>query len=597
MLDTNHVIVQALEHYNEGLKPLKDFVRYRAVIQELSCSLRTQKILLRNTCERLLTGLVDSESRLACLLDNPTSSAWTEEHLALRLHDRLQDAYSTYCELIHGLSVTLNHLNRNIGLDSQGQPQWVDTKSHKRHWKRFSTCLARKEHEALLSRITRDNQNLRDLTNDSLQFEPLRARRRSSQKTFKEIRDHAACLHSILKSALSCSCPLAHHANLQLERRSWTQPPCFRVAFSVASAELSSTWHDTEIKVLGSAIPTTPVSSSDTQPCNPHTTSRPASRDRSRTSTSDSLVQNNMLLSMERMKIKEKKRVSFAAMIPGLQMINMQLSNPGTADVKTIDRTGPANQQEENHIKVIGSLCLALQYNKSVPPRACLGRLGAEQPHYEVVALSQRQQDKDDSLTLHELMTHDPYALVMPGNGMNAAAGSTRLTRKARLQLAVILASTALQLHTTPWLHSSWSGKSIRFANGSLQYRFISKVFPEESPALEAPQPVFGPIRNQSIFGLGIILLELAMGKPLEHYKHLGQPGPFEDFMIASQLIQSIADEEGPGYLDAAQACIFCNFGSKAGNLDLDNDAFRQAVYEDVIVPLERDLEYFCRTV
>ncbi|KAL8725717.1 MAG: hypothetical protein Q9181_006305 [Wetmoreana brouardii] len=471
------LVISGLEHYNEGLKPLKDYVKYKIVIQELACGLKTQKILLRNTCRILLTDIVESESEIACLLDDPKSDAWREEELAHQLQNRLQESYTIYTELVNGLSDTLGTLTSNIGLDHQGQPLWVDARSHKRYWKRFTTCLLRKEHEALLSRMARDNQSLRNLTNDSLQFEISKSRPQNKlKKPSKEIRDQAARLHNALQSCLSCSCSATHYAFLRLEQRDWTQPPCFRVTFpvSTASHESLSIWHEAEIRVHRE-----PKARKD---------SLPEAPDRS-------LCQNSLCVPLQTLRIKEKKRVSWAAIVPGVQAASMRF-------------TDPTNESS----------------------------------------------------------------------------------------LAVILASTTLQLHTTPWLESDWSGNCIRFHGGSLDHPYVSKAFPAPGGATAgtACEQFCGPIRNRSIFGLGVLLLELATGKPLETYKNSQRTVPFEDFMIASQLVQSLADEEGPGYVDAAQACIFCNFGSKAKALDLDNDSFRQAVYEDVILPLERDLEYFC---
>lgn len=157
-----------------------------------------------------------------------------------------------------------------------------------------------------------------------------------------------------------------------------------------------------------------------------------------------------------------------------------------------------------------------------------------------------------------------------------------------------MLASTALQLHTTPWLDSKWTAKCIQFANGSLQHPFVSRAYPGGIAATEVLESRGSPVRNRSIFGLGILLLELAVGRSIDCFKNSEQPLPSEDFLIASQLLDELKDNEGPGYLNPAQACIFCNFGSKAKILDLSNDSFCQAVYEDVIVPLENNLKLYC---
>ncbi|KAL8702926.1 MAG: hypothetical protein Q9201_003906 [Fulgogasparrea decipioides] len=551
-----------LQHYNEGLKPLKDYKKYKIVIQELACGLKTQKILLRNTCRILLTDIVESESEIACLLDDPKSDAWREEKLAHQLQNRLQESYTTYTELINGLSDAVGTLTNKIGLDHQGQPQWVDARSRKQYCKGFTACLLRKEHEALLSRMARDNQSLRNLTNDSLQFEISKSRPRNKLKqSSKEIRDQAAHLHNALQSCLSCSCSATHHAYLRLEQRDWTQPPCFRVTFpvSTASQESLSIWHEADIRVSGEVK---------------------ARKDSHAEALDRSMFQNSLCVPLQTLRTKEKKKVSWAAVVPGVQAASMRFTDPG-------------NETSVNEARS-DSLCSVLCCSRDGPPRPCLGgpSLGHDRSHYEVSTLSKNHHSGTQSLNLHEILDRNQCP------PMTSAIGSscTRLTRRARLQLAVILASTILQLHTTPWLESNWSGNHIQFYGGSLDHPYVSKAFaePGRATAGEVCEQFCGPIRNRSLFGLGVLLLELAEKKPLDTYKNREQPVPFEDFIIASQRLQNLADEEGPGYVEAAQACIFCNFGSKAKELDLDNDSFRQAVYEDVILPLERELEYFC---
>lgn len=51
VLATLPLIINFLEHYNEGLKPLKDFVNYRAKIERLASNLLTQKLDFIHTCE------------------------------------------------------------------------------------------------------------------------------------------------------------------------------------------------------------------------------------------------------------------------------------------------------------------------------------------------------------------------------------------------------------------------------------------------------------------------------------------------------------------------------------------------------------------
>ncbi|KAL8806060.1 MAG: hypothetical protein Q9182_001592 [Xanthomendoza sp. 2 TL-2023] len=115
------ILLQGIEHYKEGLKPLKDFVKYREVINTLAQSLTLQRRQLVTTCEKLLSNIVESEEDLAILLQDPTSIAWKEQRLADQLQRRLQDSYTVYFDLVRNLEQVLTALAEKMGLDNQGQ--------------------------------------------------------------------------------------------------------------------------------------------------------------------------------------------------------------------------------------------------------------------------------------------------------------------------------------------------------------------------------------------------------------------------------------------------------------------------------------------
>ena len=459
----------------------------------------------------------------------------------------------------------------------------MDEKSRKRHFKRFATCLSLKEHEALLAQISSANSDLRDLTSDSLQLEPVRSHRKKHTKSFKEVRNHAARLYNALQDGLSCDCSARHYAHLRLEQRAWQDLPSFRLTFPTAGTVSEGsrwTFHETDIKVL-TKRGATAVTSDQRKPAHSlsdHQTASPSGVFRKILPSSSSA---------------RRKRISFA-IVPGIQLASMQFEESVSYTRTTTPSPGGSSDQVSvEEPKVIGNLCdtLRCRLPGECTAKYCIGRFVDEHSHYDIIGLPNRQQNMEGAVNLHELLNR-------ACSTSDDSIGTRRLTRKARLKLAVILASTALQLHTTPWLGNDWTGKRILFRDESLDYPFISTAFPSEAlnPGASRQCGPGGPIRNQAIFSLGVLLLELAVGRPLDFFRNVEQPAPFEDYLIASQLVAKLSDEEGEGYANAAQACIYCNFRIKAKDLDLDNDAFRKAVYEDVICPLEQDFNYFCQT-
>ncbi|KAL8994644.1 MAG: hypothetical protein Q9169_005445 [Polycauliona sp. 2 TL-2023] len=588
VLATLPLVIDCLEHYNEGLKPLRDFVKYRQKIIQLALELRKQRRELYGTCERLLAGVVESEEQSAHLLHDPLSPDWKEESLVSKLQERLGGSYTLYFDIIHSLAGTLTQFAHQIGLDGQGKPLWVDNRTHKQYWKRFVSCLNRKEHEALLVQMTSHNQTLRHLTSDNLDLEPVRLRRQNRKASFKIVRDHAARLHNALKARLLCSCSNVHHASLQLEKRECNQSSSFRITFPIEDSSSTTICHEIEIKV-SRRIDTGTVASTE---CPPRDSQITFAHQITAKKLSIASSPSTLMATLESLRSRGKveKSVKFA-ITPGVQSAELLYASSQGSQGE-----GSSQQIKEDQVTVVGkyridNLCSQIHATEAEPPKSCIGHFTDDQSQYTVFTLSRYEDGGSDSSNLHDLLSqHQAFALA---NGSSVPSGVC-LSKRARLQLAVTLASTALQLHTTPWLGDDWNGRSIRFRQGSIDQPYISRPFPRtDVPVGQNPNATSCLIRNQCMFGLGVLLLELSIGRPLEHYKDPGQPLTLEDWASITRLVKNLNDEESIGYMTALDACISGNFGPQVRELSLENDTFRQAVYQVVVAPLEEDLSRY----
>jgi hypothetical protein len=180
---------------------------------------------------------------------------------------------------------------------------------------------------------------------------------------------------------------------------------------------------------------------------------------------------------------------------------------------------------------------------------------------------------------------------------------------KERYQLSVTLASTVLQLHATPWLHTAWSKNDIYFIIGS-EMSFVDHLYVRKPTAA---QQVFAtshsigphPWTNPSLFALAVVLLELYFGCPIESIPsdpqdldRQGNPHPSTEYLKANRLAESIdrsiREKEGP-YFAAIERCLRCNFDT--GTLNLEDTQLQELFYLDVIAPLERCYEFMkCST-
>lgn len=95
-------------------------LRYEYVVKKHIRALNIAQCRLRNTCEKLLNGLVDDEE-LASLL-NLTSldgNAWKRPELDDKLQHRLDQSYEGYMATLAHLAQTIFMFAEKMGLDSK----------------------------------------------------------------------------------------------------------------------------------------------------------------------------------------------------------------------------------------------------------------------------------------------------------------------------------------------------------------------------------------------------------------------------------------------------------------------------------------------
>ncbi|CAD6571137.1 MAG: hypothetical protein ASARMPREDX12_004140 [Alectoria sarmentosa] len=598
------------------------------MIRDLVCELGTERALFRNTLERLLSGLVSGDVELALLLDNPRGPGWRVNKLDQKLRLRLHDSFGVYMESVEGIETHLTNLQDQIGLDKNGRPTWYDARTHKKAWKKFMVCLSREEHNLLLEKVDKNNKNLNSLTKDSLDLEPTRLGRRRGGEPFRKIRDCARSLHNVLQLSWSCACGSPHSADLRLEMRESDAAPSFRVLFPHASGPSPSQpdlfiWRETIIRPLEAQ---TPINKQHTE-VNKHMAAQVSALSMTRSKSHMAVVsssfqlsaiggplsdQNNLPFVQSKLSDTPKKRVAWARVLKGHPNDSGQStrSEPTAEHPSDIDlglKTNADNTRNSNLSK-IADLCHALKnVQTDLQYERCLGCLADENSSLGVYAIRQQPaspRSQPITMTLDDLLNSNiesTSASTAPTRTLETRKSVPHLTKKNRLRLAVTLASTSLQLHTTPWLQKRWGKKDILFHDGSTEHAFVSRNFSqvasEPDEASSAPAKVsWTPVRNESIFNLGVLLLELSYGKSLDTFQSPDDPPMFTEYAIASRLVDHLAEEESSGYVDAARACIFCDFGTKVKTSSLDNEAFRQAVYDDVLVPLEDDWKHWNRS-
>lgn len=234
----------------------------------------------------------------------------------------------------------------------------------------------------------------------------------------------------------------------------------------------------------------------------------------------------------------------------------------------------------------IDDLCSTLE--KSDPSVSCLGYFcDDEHRHHEF----QSVKDNTQLSGKHELVSLEKLLL---------RSTSLKITRKERFRLTIVLASSLLQLQTTPWLTDRLSKKDIFFeyretevlANHPYICHFFPSVkIPSPAPSVAETTPTCNRFATRtSLAHLGILLLELCFGEAIENRTDLrnnhlidGKAHNETDYLTALDWIYEVGEEAGLDFQNAIKCCF--NFEVKPNWTDAK---FTQSIYAGVVQPLEK---------
>lgn len=247
------------------------------------------------------------------------------------------------------------------------------------------------------------------------------------------------------------------------------------------------------------------------------------------------------------------------------------------------------------------NFCLQLRnfINQARPSTKAVGYLGHQgsQRHLIYVdAKSQRVTQGNDTSLLKSL-----HQLLRSTN--NAGPSSPILLHYERLRLARQLSTAVLQFRSTPWLANSWNSNEILVSTTepstttndttmtSFNEPFLSACIrnPYDTPVRSNTLPSRTLIRNQLLFRLGVMLLEIAFQKPLYEMKETtdadGQDDSNADFWAVDRLRHQVSACLAPRYAEVVRKCIHCDFGK---DFDLTATKLQEAFYQDVVCELKR---------
>ena len=187
-----------------------------------------------------------------------------------------------------------------------------------------------------------------------------------------------------------------------------------------------------------------------------------------------------------------------------------------------------------------------------------------------------------------------------------------------RLEIAASLCWAVLLLSNTKWLGADLTPQELQLLlNNSnphnrdeLQGAYVSFHHASHEPSttslpssLASDPSLVGSMRNRTLFVLGIMLIELCLGRSFENLKAdssvlIGTrlqdtPTGFGDFDFISILVDKVDGEVGKQYGDAVQRCLRCPFDGRDHEQDLKLPQFRKNFFMGIVAPVQATYNRF----
>ena len=241
----------------------------------------------------------------------------------------------------------------------------------------------------------------------------------------------------------------------------------------------------------------------------------------------------------------------------------------------------------------ISDLCEALVKAEAI--NEYIGFLADERHHHDVYCLDSIEaiSSLTMKISLDELLEKDKSLLR-----------TYYMSRRDRLNLGIIIASSVLQLNGTQWLRQTFRSSDFSFfcsADLKIDYScpYLSQqvALPDETVSSQddtAPDLVAHVIRSKPLFALGQSLIELSLNQtisPQQEPQHHDLVSMATALKTAHDLLPQVEGESGVRYGDIVRCCLECPFEVRLK--DLDNEEFQQAVFHRIVVPLMEELETF----
>jgi len=125
-----------------------------------------------------------------------------------------------------------------------------------------------------------------------------------------------------------------------------------------------------------------------------------------------------------------------------------------------------------------------------------------------------------------------------------------------------------------------------------VDHSYISKRFADRAGSHPPLRHHAASVYNETIFALGVALLELSYGEPLlnfalaEDLDGTGAPHGLTELLVAKRLAGGLDEREPSSYVDVVDRCLRCRFDTTSTSLE--DPVFLALFWQGVVVPLQQ---------
>ncbi|KAF2163556.1 hypothetical protein M409DRAFT_26168 [Zasmidium cellare ATCC 36951] len=555
------LVISAMEHYEDVKKVSTTWWRIkRAHKKDLGrvkdCHLKFKLNLKELLLPLVLDGVVN-KGEYESLLASPGGDGWREEHVENALEERLAECHMRYVEILGELIETMGRLSKECRVDDADFQEALRRKGERTtsatpnqqaqtdlmikaniafEAKRVKYSFSGGRREDLLAEIEGYNTRLQDVlaSNDRIsalsQHSKVSAPRKTSNKSLNFWK-HAASIFRILDSLWNCNC--RSKAQLWLQHRTFSE---VNMKMKLHLCHGQQPMHVTDV---------------------PPTLRIPSGTGSTTRSTSSVAIHSTSAT--------------------GKLSTMSSASSTVTLVSRSVSATACAARMPLSDIQADGICKSCSAVHGSHQSGLCLGTV-SEGDHDYAIFPAVEPVTMADSATLAEMLQPQ-------------FAG--KLTRVQRYGIALTLASSHLQLYSTPWLKEYWTAEDVCFPT----YAGNAKALHGEPYILTYFDscPANGNVvkKDRSFSTLGIVLLELCFGSRLEEH-HLwsnpafaaGKNDPMIRQAVACEWLEDVQGEAGEDYATAV------NWTLRQAPIVVKDDRWRADFANSVVQPLQRYYEY-----